>query len=98
MPMSLWRQEFSLSNAARRSDTELPTLFLDVDGVLNAFQLDPTLATFDDFEDQEVMVDEGNGFRMILDLCLSRSMGKRIGALSAEIVWATTWEHNADSM
>jgi hypothetical protein len=79
-------------------DLARPILFLDVDGVLNAFEFNPNLATFDDFEDQEVTVDEGSGFRMILDLCLSRSMGERIGALSAEIVWATTWEHNADSM
>jgi hypothetical protein len=75
-----------------------PTLFLDVDGVLNAFDFDPSLATFGDFEDHEVTVDQGNGFRMVLDLCLSRSMGKRLGALSAEIVWVTTWEHQADSI
>ncbi len=78
--------------------SEHPLLFLDVDGVLNAFAFDSRLASFDDFEEHEVMLDEGNGFRMILDLCLSRSMGERIGALSAEIVWATTWEHNADSI
>jgi hypothetical protein len=73
-----------------------PYLFLDVDGVLNAFQFDPNLATFTDFEDHEVTVDKGNGFRMIFDLCLSRSMGRRIATLPAEIVWVTTWEHNAD--
>jgi len=78
--------------------SEHPLLFLDVDGVLNAFDFDSSLASFDDFEEHEVMLDEGNGFRMNLDLCLSQSMGERIGALSAEIVWATTWEHNADSI
>jgi hypothetical protein len=80
------------------SDSEKPYLFLDVDGVLNAFEFDSNFATFTDFEVHEVTVDEGNGFRMIYDLCLSRSMGRAIAALPAEIVWVTTWERNADSM
>jgi HAD domain in Swiss Army Knife RNA repair proteins len=73
-------------------------LFLDVDGVLNAFDFDARLATFSDFEIHEVTVDQGSGFRLTLDLRLSRSMGQRVGAMSAEIVWATTWEHLADEV
>jgi hypothetical protein len=67
-------------------DLARPVLFLDVDGVLNAFEFDPNLATFDDFEDQEVTVDEGSGFRCLgawaneLVHCLPKSCGNHLGA------------------
>lgn len=85
-------------NSLNKASTDLPVVFLDVDGVLNAFNLDPVLATFEDFEDHEVRLDEGNRFRMIFNLCLSRKMGEHLRALPAEIVWTTTWEHRADSV
>jgi hypothetical protein len=76
---------------------QLPRLFLDVDGVLNAFRFDVNLATFDDFTDHAISVEDQNGFRRTFDVCLSRAMGERIASLSTEIVWATTWEHHADT-
>jgi len=85
-----------VKEAQTAGSSQLPTLYLDVDGVLNAFDFDARLATFNDFEEQEVTVDSGSGFRMTFDVRLSRNMGDRVAALSAEIVWATTWEHHAD--
>ncbi len=78
--------------------TDLPVLFLDVDGVLNAYALDPILAGFDDFEVHEVTIGDDTGFRMTLDLRLSPGMGQALATLPAEIVWLTTWEHNADQL
>jgi hypothetical protein len=86
-----------MTERSKGSGSQQPRLFLDVDGVLNAFEFDSDFATFTDFKTHEVTVDEGNGFRMIFDLCLSRSMGRCIATLPAEIVWVTTWERNADS-
>jgi hypothetical protein len=81
-----------------QNDPVVPRLYLDVDGVLNAFGFELDLASFDDFELHEVVVDTNDGFNLSLRLHLSRTMGEQIGSLGAEIVWATTWEHNADTM
>lgn len=75
---------------------QLPYLFLDVDGVLNAFDLDTSLGGFDDFVGHEIVVDNGTGFRMFLEVLLSLEMGRRISALPVEIIWLTTWGHDAD--
>ena len=74
-----------------------PTVFLDVDGVLNAFQFDPEHATFDDFTDHAITIDDPQSFGRRFDVCLSRTMGERIASLPAVIVWVTTWEHHADT-
>ncbi len=75
-----------------------PLLFLDVDGVLNAFAYEPLLAGYEDFTVHEVTVGEETGFRMTFDMCLSLKMGKSLAALPAEIVWLTTWRHDADRL
>lgn len=71
-------------------------MFLDVDGVLNAFDYDPLLAGYTDFVTHEVTVGQQSGFRMIFDLRLSRGMGKALADLPAEITWLTTWQKDAD--
>jgi len=75
----------------------LPTVFLDVDGVLNAFRFDMEHASFGDFTDHEITIDDQRGFGRKFDVCLSRTMGERIASLEATIVWVTTWEHHADT-
>jgi hypothetical protein len=78
---------------------ERPHLFLDVDGVLNAFELDPSMSTdgFDDFDVHEVEFELEAGYSHTFILCLSPAMGARIAQLAVDIWWATTWEHRADS-
>jgi hypothetical protein len=76
-----------------------PHLFLDVDGVLNAFDFLPgrDFPGFHDFDVHQVAFEEdGHGARIFL-VCLSATMGARIAGLAADISWATTWEGRADS-
>ena len=54
------------------SRTALPYLFLDVDGVLNAYDCDEDLVSFDDFVVHEVSNDDGSGFSLTFDLWLSK--------------------------
>jgi hypothetical protein len=76
-----------------------PHLFLDVDGVLNAFELLPGRSThgFDDFDVHEVTFEDDDGSPHNFIVVLSSTMGARLAALAADITWATTWEHRADS-
>jgi len=78
------------------SRTALPYLFLDVDGVLNAYDCDEDLVSFDDFVVHEVSNDDGSGFSLTFDLWLSKTMGEKLSGLPVEIVWLTTWGHNAN--
>jgi len=76
-----------------------PYLFLDVDGVLNAFDLDLSgeADMFDDFEVHEVELTLEDDFPRTFIVCLSLAMCARIAQLVVDIHWATTWEHRADS-
>ena len=76
-----------------------PHLFLDVDGVLNAFELDPggDVDTFDDFDVHEVEFEFEVGHPRTFVVCLSPAMGARLAQLAVDIHWVTTWEHRADS-
>jgi hypothetical protein len=76
-----------------------PHLFLDVDGVLNAFELDPgsDVDAFDDFAAHEVEFEFEGGRPRTFVVCLSPAMGARIAQLAADIQWATTWKDRADS-
>ena len=78
---------------------ERPHLFLDVDGVLNAFELDlgSDVAVFDDFGVHEVEFEFEVGHPRTFVVCLSPAMGARLAQLAVDIQWATTWEHRADS-
>lgn len=65
-----------------------PLLVLDVDGVLNPYAMTvPPPGTFDDFEPHEA-----RGFL----LRLSKTMGRRLVRLPAELCWATTWADTVD--
>ena len=76
-----------------------PHLFLDVDGVLNAFDLDLGIGVgrFDDFDIHEVEFELEVGHPRTFVVCLSPAMGARLAQLEADIHWVTTWEHRADS-
>ncbi len=84
-----------MSRAAGATPDQTPRVYLDVDGVLNAFQFDAEHASFDDFTDHAITVDDQHGYGRRFDVCLSRSMGERIASLPAVIVWVTTWEYHA---
>jgi HAD domain in Swiss Army Knife RNA repair proteins len=86
-----------MSRPPRPAHDRLPTVFLDVDGVLNAFRFDVEHASFGDFTDHAVTIDDQPGLGRRFDLCLSRTMGERLASLNAVIVWVTTWEHHADT-
>ncbi len=79
--------------------SELPNLFLDVDGVLNPFELDPgsDANRFDDFAVHVVQFELEPGRPRDFMVRLSPAMGARIAQLAVNIHWATTWEHRADS-
>ena len=81
-----------------RTSAMVPYLFLDVDGVLNAFAYDPGYVGFDDFDVHEVGVEQDDGGRRTFEMVLSGAMGRRLAALRAEIIWTTTWEHHADRL
>jgi Swiss Army Knife RNA repair-like protein len=79
--------------------SELPNLFLDVDGVLNPFESDPASDAdrFDDFDVHVVQFEVEPGRPRDFMVRLSPAMGARIARLPVNIHWATTWEHRADS-
>jgi len=79
--------------------SERPHLFLDVDGVLNAFELSLSneAEPFDDFDVHEVEFEFEVGHPRTFVVCLSPAMGARLARLPVDIQWATTWEHRADS-
>lgn len=81
------------------AQSERPHLFLDVDGVLNAFELDlgTDVDRFDDFDVHEVEFEFESGHSRPFRVCLSPTMGARIAQLAVDIHWATTWEQRADS-
>lgn len=64
-----------------------PVVFLDVDGVLSPMVTESR--AWDDW--QRV---EGIPFHLVL----SREMAQRISALDAEVIWLTTWEHDANAV
>ena len=70
-----------------------------MDGVLNAFERDPGSDGdgFDDFATHEVEFEFQEGRLRTFIVCLSPTMGGRLAQLAADIHWATTWEHRADS-
>jgi hypothetical protein len=85
--------------AVPSTQSERPHLFLDVDGVLNAFELDLSsdAERFDDFDVHEVEFEFEAGYPQTFIVCLSPTMGARIAQLAVDIHWVTTWEHRADS-
>ena len=62
-------------------------VFLDVDGVLS-----PVVPRSDAWDDWQRVED------IPFHLVLSREMAGRIAQLDAEIVWLTTWEHDANAV
>lgn len=62
-------------------------MFLDVDGVLSP--LAPGSSAWDDWERVEDIP---------FHLVLSRRMARRIRELGVEVVWLTTWEHDANAV
>lgn len=70
--------------------TARPVLLLDVDGVLNKVgtRADLQGTEFKDFRSKEC-----NGY----EIKHSLEMGERIDALDCDIVWLTTWEHDANA-
>ena len=85
--------------AVRSTQSERPHLFLDVDGVLNAFELGlgSEVDRFDDFDVHEVEFEFEVGHPRTFVVCLSPAMGARFARLAVDIQWVTTWEHRADS-
>lgn len=69
---------------------KLPYLFLDVDGCLNAFGYKPTNEWGDNFQ-VYVETSQGQSFPHTL----SKAMGAALMELPVEIVWLTTWMHDA---
>ena len=66
-----------------------PLLFLDVDGVLNAFEMrNPDRRVV--FPDFRKVSEQG------YTLWLSKQMGQRLAVLPVEIVWVTTWSDHVD--
>lgn len=77
---------------------DLPYLFLDVDGVLNAFD-GRNVGDWDDFCKKEVHAPEGGVAGTVVHkfrMRISKKMCAVLAALPAEIHWATTWEHWAN--
>ena len=68
-----------------------PVLFLDVDGILIRFGGNAIGNTIDDAPG-DVLGDGGNPLLTRLD----PAHGPRLLALNAELVWATTWMHDAN--
>lgn len=76
-----------------------PVIYLDVDGVLNM------LGRSEDAEGNEcwgdfvvhpnVKPDDIPNFGQGYDLCMSKSMVAALAALPADVVWLTTWRHDA---
>jgi hypothetical protein len=64
--------------------TELPLLFLDVDGPLLPFGEDPRRAPRAAAPDSRLAR-------------LTSGVGRRLAALPRELVWATTWENEANA-
>jgi len=85
--------------AVRSTQSERPHLFLDVDGVLNAFELSLSSEAepFDDFDVHEVEFEFEVGHPRTFVVCLSPAIGARLARLAVDIQWVTTWEHRADS-
>jgi hypothetical protein len=78
--------------AARR-----PLLFLDVDGPLNPFAIRPE-ALPAEYEVHEMRPDLWEDpMLQPLRVRLNPGHGARLLALPAELVWATSWEHDANS-
>ena len=77
------------SNGGVTGVLQPPLLVLDVDGVLNPFAMGdvPAAGAFDDFEPCAA-----RGFV----LRLSRTMGRALVRLPAELCWATTWAESVD--
>lgn len=72
-----------------------PYVFLDVDGVLNAWLFQPDRAPEDAYTDFEVHHDVG-GFSLVL----SAEMGRELVAATApaEVLWLTTWLDRAPDL
>jgi hypothetical protein len=78
--------------AARR-----PILFLDVDGPLNPFAIRPE-ALPAEYQVHEMRPDLwADPTLQPLRVCLNPGHGARLLALPAELVWATSWEHDANA-
>lgn len=74
------------------------TIYLDVDGVLNAldpFRLSdhtPGAETWPDFTEHDVSLNEGGGLRSVFRLYLSKQMAAALWDVAdGAIIWHTTW-------
>lgn len=79
------------------SESELPVLFLDVDGVLNSFGASPwehmeTFWVHPDF-DPDAELDARTGYA----ISTSKEIGRALRGLPVEIRWLTTWCSKANS-
>ncbi|WP_344662264.1 HAD domain-containing protein [Catenulispora subtropica] len=74
-----------------------PLLFLDVDGPLNPFAIHLE-ALPAEYQVHEMRPDLwADPMLQPLRVCLNPAHGARLLALPAELVWATSWEHDANS-
>lgn len=69
-----------------------PYLFLDVDGVLNAWMFDAVSVPADAYTDFEIHPDVG-GFTMVLSQAMGRDLAA--AAAQADVRWLTTWGEQA---
>lgn len=67
--------------------------------MLNAFAFDPGhgIDGFADFDVHEIEFEPDARYTETFIVVLSPTMGARLAGLGADISWATTWEHRADS-
>jgi hypothetical protein len=76
--------------------TAKPLLLIDVDGVLNPFDMEPAAASAGGFESYRITVADGRTFTVRL----SKTHGRWLGSLASdfELVWATTWAGQANTL
>ena len=76
--------------------TAKPLLLIDVDGVLNPFDMEPADALANGFESYRITVADGRTFTVRLN----KLHGRWLTSLAAdfELVWATTWAAEANTL
>jgi hypothetical protein len=76
--------------------TAKPLLLIDVDGVLNPFDMEPAAAVAGGFDSYRITVADGRTFTVRLN----KDHGRWLRSLADdfELVWATTWAHEANTL
>jgi len=79
------------------NDTTKPLLLIDVDGPLNPYDA-PSHRRPEGYSTHRMMPDSwrASGRRKPLRVWLKHAMGEDLLALPFELVWCTTWEHEAN--